>query len=65
MKIHHVFHVSLLGRPYHVFLIVGRIHDPPSPIENNGEQEYKVNDILDSRFLIVNSNILFIGMGMI
>jgi hypothetical protein len=49
MKIHHVFHVSLLGRPYHVFLIVGRIHDPPSPIENNGEQEYKVNDILDSR----------------
>jgi hypothetical protein len=43
-----VFHVSLLG-PYHVSTILGRIHDPPSPIEINGEQEYEVEDILDSR----------------
>jgi hypothetical protein len=32
-----------------VFLIVGRIHDPLSPIENNGQHGYKVKDILDSK----------------
>jgi hypothetical protein len=51
MRVHLVFHVSLLG-PYHVSTIPGRIHDPPPPIEINDEQEYEVEDILDSR----NSN---------
>jgi hypothetical protein len=32
MKIHLVFHVSLL-EPYHVFTIKGRIHDPLPPIK--------------------------------
>jgi hypothetical protein len=48
MKIHLVFHVSLL-EPYHMSTIPGRIHDPPPPIEIDGEHEYEVEDILDSR----------------
>jgi hypothetical protein len=32
-----------------MFIIIEKIHDPPSPIENNGKHEYKVMDILDSR----------------
>jgi hypothetical protein len=42
IKIHHVFHVSLL-EPYHTSIIQGRIYDPLSPIEINGEQKYEVN----------------------
>ncbi len=49
MKIHHVLHVTLLRQPYHMFIIVGKIHDPPSPIEDDGEHGYRVKDILDSR----------------
>ncbi len=48
MRIHPMFHVSLLG-PYHVSTIPRRIHDPPPPIEVDGEQEYEMEDILDSR----------------
>jgi hypothetical protein len=48
MTIHLMFHVSLL-EPYHASTIPRRIHDPPSPIEVNGEQEYEMVDILDSR----------------
>jgi len=48
MKIHHVFHVSLL-EPYHMFTIPRRIHDPPPSIEVDGEHKYEVEDILDSR----------------
>jgi hypothetical protein len=47
MKIHLVFHVSLL-EPYHAFTIIGRIHDHPPPIEIDSEHEYEVEDILDS-----------------
>jgi hypothetical protein len=63
MKIHPMFHVSLL-EPYHMSTIIERIHDPLPPIDVNGEHEYEVEDILDSKIFIVNSNILFIGMGM-
>jgi hypothetical protein len=48
MRIYHVFHVSLL-EPYHAFTIPKRIHDPPPPIKVDGEQKYKVKDILNSR----------------
>jgi hypothetical protein len=48
MKIHHVFHVSLLEL-YHMFTILRRIHDPPPPIKVGGEQIYEVEDILNSR----------------
>jgi hypothetical protein len=48
MKVHLVLHVSLL-ESYHVSTIPGRIHDPPPPIHNDGEHEYEVEDMLDSR----------------
>jgi hypothetical protein len=48
MKIHLMFHISLL-EPYHAFIIQGKIHDPPPPIEIDGEQEYEMEDILYSR----------------
>jgi hypothetical protein len=43
-----MFHVSLL-KPYHASTIPGRIHDPPPPIEIDGEHEYEIEDILNSR----------------
>jgi hypothetical protein len=60
MKIHLMFHVSLL-EPYHAFTNPRRIHDPP--IEVDGEQEYEVDSRIQG-FIIVKSNILFISMGM-
>jgi len=48
MKIHLMFHVSLL-EPYHVFTIPNRIHKPPPLIVVDGDQEYEVEEILDSR----------------
>jgi len=48
MKIHPMFHVFLL-EPYHVSTILGKIHDPLPPIEIDGEHEYEMEDILDSR----------------
>ncbi len=48
MKIRVMFHVSLL-EPYHASTNPRRIHDPFPPTEVNGEQEYEVDDILNSR----------------
>ncbi len=48
MKIHLMFDVSLL-EPYHAFTILRRTHEPPPLIVVNGEQEYEVEEILDSR----------------
>jgi hypothetical protein len=48
MKIRLMCHVSLL-EPYHASTNPRRIHDPLPPIEVNGEQEYEMDDILDSR----------------
>jgi hypothetical protein len=52
MKIHLVFHVSLL-KPYHAFTIPRKTHEPPPPIVINGEQEYEVEKILDSRIVAI------------
>jgi len=41
MKIHHVFHVSLL-EPYHVSTILGKICEPPPPNEISDEQKYEM-----------------------
>jgi hypothetical protein len=48
MKIHVMFHVSLL-EPYHASTILGRTHEPPPLIVVNGEQEHEVEEILNSR----------------
>jgi hypothetical protein len=48
MRIHPVFHVSLL-EPYRTNTIPGRVQPPPPPIEVEGEEEFEVEEILDSR----------------
>jgi hypothetical protein len=47
MKIHPIFHVSLL-EPYHASTIPGKTQKPTPSIILNGEQEYEVEEILDS-----------------
>lgn len=47
-RIHPVFHVSLLER-YYGNTISGRVPPPPPPIEIDGEIEYEVEAIVDSR----------------
>ena len=49
MKIHSVFHVSLL-EPYKPSTIPGRTQEPPPPVVINDENEWEVEDILDSAF---------------
>ena len=46
--LHPVFHVSLL-EPYHSNTIPLRRQPPPLPVEVDGETEYEVSAILDSR----------------
>jgi hypothetical protein len=48
MKIHPMFHISLLEL-YHASTNPRRIHDPPPPIEIDGEHEYEMEDILESK----------------
>ena len=49
MKIHPVFHVQLL-EPYEPNTIAGRVQSPPEPVvTEEGEEEYEVEAILDSR----------------
>ena len=51
MRIHPVFHVSLL-EPYVTSTIPGRIQPPPPPVvvDNENEPEYEVEAILDSAY---------------
>jgi len=48
MKVHPMFHVSLLEL-YHASINSRRIHDPLPLIEIDGEHEYEVEDILESK----------------
>lgn len=48
MKIHPVFHVSLLER-HNANTIPGRLQPPPAPVIIDDEPEYEVAEILDSR----------------
>ena len=49
IHIHPVFHVSLL-EPHVANTFPGRVVEAPLPIEVDGEPEFEVNYILDSRF---------------
>jgi hypothetical protein len=48
MKIHLVFHVSLF-KPYKESSIPRKFQVPPPPIEIEGQEEFEVLEILDSR----------------
>ena len=48
MKVHPVFHVSLL-EPYRESSFPGRVQSPPPSIEIENHEEYEVEKVLDSR----------------
>ena len=50
MKIHNVFHVSLLD-PAAADPYPGQVVPPPAPVEVDGEQEWHVEEILDSKLV--------------
>jgi len=47
-RLHPVFHVSLL-EPYRANTIPGRVAPPPPTIEIDGNEEFEVEEIWDSR----------------
>ena len=49
MKIHPVFHISLL-EPHVANTFLGRVVEVPLPIQVDGLPEFEVNSVLDSRF---------------
>jgi hypothetical protein len=48
LRIHPVFHVSLL-EPYRENQLPGRRQEPAPPVEVEGELEYEVKEVLDSK----------------
>jgi hypothetical protein len=48
MKIHDVFHVALL-RPFSSPTFPGQLAEAPRPVEAEGNSEYEVSNIVDSR----------------
>ena len=50
LHLHPVFHVSLL-EPYHENTLPDHIIPPPPPVQLDGEPEYEVAAILDSKLI--------------
>ena len=48
MKIHNTMHISLL-KPYQDYRIPSQIQEPPPPIQIEGEDEYELDEIIDSQ----------------
>jgi hypothetical protein len=48
LKIHDVFHVSLL-EPYHETHIPDYHREPPALVEIEGQEEFEVQEVLDSK----------------
>jgi len=48
MAIHNTFHISLL-EPYQDNRLPSQIKEPPPPIQIEGEEEYELDEIIDSR----------------
>lgn len=46
--VHPVYHVSML-EPHRPSTIPGRVEEPPPPVEVDGEIEYEVSAVLDSK----------------
>jgi hypothetical protein len=60
MKIHPVFHVSLLD-PYKPSTILDRTQDPLPPVVVDDELEWEVEEILDSRSVVANYTTKSVG----
>jgi len=63
MRNHHVFHVSLLEF-YHTSTISRRIHDPLHLLKSMVNMNMKWKTFKIQKSLVINSNVLFIRMGM-
>jgi len=48
MAVNNTFHISLL-KPYQDNRFPSQIKEHPSPIQREGEDEYKLDEIIDSR----------------
>ena len=46
--VHPIFHVSML-EPFIPSSIPGRVESPPPPVEVDGELEYEISEVLDSK----------------
>jgi hypothetical protein len=62
MKVHPVFHISLL-EPVATDPLVGQVQPPPPPVVVDGNEEFEVEEILDSRFVGRNLQYLVRWIG--